>query len=191
MSARLPLAVAGLALAAVACTSEPSLPPAPTTTVDVTGILIVDVGEQVQGGPVPRRFADPFEAAFALAEANPVDLGYPWLDPVAEELVLSAVTPRGRELLEGAGITVPYRIRDVPHGIAVLQRIQDDVTFLGPRGVPDAELIFMTLPDHRDNRTLIALSAMSRRLLDYLAEAYPPAAIAVQVDPDFVGGVPG
>ena len=100
------------------------------------------------------------------------------------ELVLSAVTPHGRELIEAAGITVPHRVRDVAHGATELRRIQDDVTFLGSRGVTDAELISMTLPDHRDNRALIVISAMSRPLLEYLAEQYPVDAIAVQVDPD-------
>ena len=120
----------------------------------------------------------------ALAEANGNDLGYTWLDPSSDELVLSAVTPRGRELLQNAGIDVPFRTRNVAHGVAELRRIQDDVTFLGSRGVEGAELVVATLPDHRDNRAMIVLSAMSRPLLDYLASHYPVDAIAVQIDPD-------
>ena len=77
-----------------------------------------------------------------LAEANGEDLGYPWVDPATDELVLSAVTPRGRELIEAAGISVPHRIRDVAHGAAELRRIQDDATFLNGQGVADAELIY-------------------------------------------------
>lgn len=191
MSARLILSIAGVIVGAIACTAEPSLPPAPTTTVDVTGILIVDVGEQVQGGPVPRKFADAYSDAQMLAEANGNDLGYAWIDPEAEELVVSAVTPRGRELIEAAGITVPYRIRDVQFGAQDLREIQDDVTFLGSRGVENAHLIFMTLPDYRDNRALIVMSAMDRTLLEYLATHYPPEAIAVQIDDSFQGGGPG
>jgi hypothetical protein len=181
-----------VAASVLACGGPPpSTEPVPTTTVDQTGILIVDVGERVQSGPVTRKFADPLERALELAESDGADLGYPWYDPETEELVLSVVTPRGRELVDGLALAVPHRIREVTHGAAELRRIQDDVTFLGQRGIEDAELIFMTLPDHRDNRALIVMTAMSRPLLDYLAAHYPADAIAVQVDPDFVGAGPG
>ena len=179
-------------VAPVACSPPtPTAVPVPTSTVDATGILIVDVEDQVQAGPVSRRLADPYSAAMQLAETNGDDLGYVWVDPETEELVLSAVTPRGRALIDAAGIEVPYRVRDVQFGASLLRQIQDEAPFLNSRGVPGAEHIFMTLPDHRDNRTLIVISEMSRPLLDALAEIYPAGAIAVQVDPTFVGGGPG
>ena len=176
-----------LFLAAVgACTESPPSPPppAPTSIVDATGILLIDVEEQVQAGPLPRPLAEPFSDALMLAEANGEDLGYPWVDPETLELVLSAVTPRGRDLIEAAGIAVPYRIRDVEFGAGELRRIEDDASLLGSRDVPGAELISITLPDHRDNRALIVISELSRPLLEYLAETYPVDAIAVQVDPN-------
>jgi hypothetical protein len=177
--------VVWLAVGLAACTNPaPTLAPSPTSNVDATGILLVEVGEEVQTGPVPRRLAMPFSDAMLLAETNGEDLGYPWIDPATGELVLSAVTPRGRDLILAAGITVPHRIRDVAHGAAELRRIQDDATFLDSQGVPGAELISMTLPDFRDNRALIVISAMSQPLLEYLAARYPVDAIAVQVDPD-------
>ena len=142
---RRPVHLIWLAILVVGCASPaPTIDPLPTSVVDTTGILLIDVGEEVQTGPVPRRLAEPFSDAMQLAEANGDDLGYPWIDPVTMELVLSAVTPRGRDLIEAAGITVPYRIRDVAHGATELRRIQDDVTFLNLRGVPDAKLIYMT-----------------------------------------------
>ena len=174
-----------LAVALAACTSPvPTLAPSPTSNVDSTGILLVEIGEEVQTGPLTRRVANAFGDAMLLAEANGVDLGYPWVDPATGELVLSAATPRGRDLIEAAGITVPHRIRDVAHGVAELRRIQDDATFLHAQGVEGAELIYMTIPDFRDNRALIVISEMSVPLLEYLAEHYPVDAIAVQVDPD-------
>ena len=185
---RRPIRAVLLATLVAACSPPATtVEPAPTSTVDGTGILLVGVEEQVQAGPLPRRLAEPFSDALMLAEANGEDLGYPWVDPDTLELVLSAVTPRGRELIEAAGIAIPYRIRDVEFGAGELRRIQDDVTMLGSRGVPGAELVFMTLPDYRDNRTLIVISELSRPLLDYLAEHYPADALAVQVDPSFVG----
>lgn len=161
--------------------------PSPSANVDATGIVLIDVGEQVQARPVTEEIAVAISDAMVLAEANGDDLGYPWIDPASGELVLSAVTPRGRDLIEAADITVPRRVRDVAYGATELERIQHDATFLRSRGVRGAELIYLTMPDHRDNRTLIVISAMSRPLLDYLAEHYPVDAIAVQVD---AGGAP-
>jgi hypothetical protein len=152
---------------------------------------MVGLDEEVQIGPLPRRLALPFSDAIELAAANGEDLGYPWVDPLTDELVLSAATPRGRQLIEGAAITIPHRIRDVPHGIAELERIQDDVMSLRPGGipggVPGAELIVETLPDYRDNRALVVLSGIDPELLAYLAERYPPDALAIQVDPESGG----
>lgn len=177
--------IASLVLVLAGCSAPaPSASPSPTPNVDATGILLIDVGEEVQAGPAPRRLANAFSDAILLAEANGDDLGYPWIDPATGELVLSVVTPRGRELVDEAGITVPHRLRDVAHGAAELQQIQDDVILLESRGVADAQLISTSLPDFRDNRALIVISAMSVPLLEYLAETYPVDAIAVQVDPD-------
>ena len=160
--------------------------PGPTevSNLDSTGILLVAVGERVQSAPPNEAMAQALSDALMQAEANGDDVGYPVIDPVSGELVLSAATPRGRQLLQAATIAVPHRIRDVTHGARALRQIQDDVTFLGARGVADAGLIFMTAPDHRDNRTLIVIRAPSRSLLDYLAAHYPPDALAVQVDPN-------
>jgi hypothetical protein len=177
--------LAGLAIAVAACTNPaPSLAPSPASNVDVTGILIVDVDEPVQGGPLPRRLARQLSDALELAQANGDDLGYPWVDPDTGELVLSVVTPRGRGLVQAAGFTVPVRIRDVTHGVTELVEIEQDVMTLRDQGVTGAELIFMVQPDYRDNRTLIGMTEMSEPLLVRLASIYPVDAIAVQVDPD-------
>jgi hypothetical protein len=172
------------ALSVVACAGTPASPP---VNLDATGILFVSVGEPIQARPPNEAFAVAFSRALELAEANGDDLGYPWIDPSTGQLVLSAVTPRGRQLIEAASIALPHRIRDVLHGAGELRRIQDDVTFLRSRGVPGAELIYATVPDHRDNRALIVISAMSPPLLDALAALYPVDALAVRVNPAGTG----
>jgi hypothetical protein len=96
---------------------------------------------------------------------------------------LSAVTPHGRDLIAGAAITAPYRIRSVAHGATELRRIQDDATFLHEQRVPGSELIYATVPDWRDNRAMIVISAPSQPLLDALIARYPADALAVQVKP--------
>ena len=186
MSGRRLVAVICVALAVVACDGTEA---SPSANVDATGILLVGVGEQVQGGgPATEALKMAYSDAIVLAEANGNDLGYPWVD-ASGMFVVSAVTPHGRDLIRAARIVVPYRVRDVTHGAGELRRILDDATFLGSRGVPGAELIYRTVPDHRDNRALIVIGSMSRPLLEYLAAHYPIDALAIQVDPS--GGAAG
>lgn len=158
---------------------------APTTVVDPTGILLIDVSEQVQASPPSEEMAVAFSGLIDLAMANPEDLGYPWIDPETHELVLSAATNAGRAVLQeaAADLRFPYRIRDVAHSRAELQRIQDDATRLVAEGLPDADLIYEIVPDWRDNRTMIVISEISQPLLEALAQRFPPDALAVQVDP--------
>ena len=157
--------------------------PTPSASVAPAGILFVQPGEKVQVGPPTERLKVEMSNAQVLAEGHGVDLGYPWFDVATGELVLSAVTPRGRELIDAAGFTAPYLVRSVAHGATELQRIQDDATFLRAHGVPGAELIYMTVPDWRDNRAMIVISAPSQSLLAALAARYPADALAVQVRP--------
>jgi hypothetical protein len=179
-----------LLLVAVSIAGCAAPPASPSPSAEATGILMINVGEQVQPKFTTEEAAQALSDAMVLAQANGADLGYPWQDPASGDLVLSVVTPRGRQLVDGAGITLPHRIREVAHGAGELQRIQDDVTFLHSRGVADSELIYATAPDQRDNRALIVISAASPSLLDYLASHYPADAIAVKVDPAGAGGAP-
>ncbi len=165
----------------------PTTAPTPSSIagVDSSAIIRVAPGENVQVGPASEDLLHAFDQAWTFAQAHADDVGYPWVDPGSGELVLSAVTARGRSLLgsEAADLTVPFRIRDVTHSFGELQRIQDEVTRLRAEGVTDADLIFATMPDHRDNRVLISMSAESRALIEALAQRFPADAIAIQVDP--------
>ncbi|MGH2407889.1 MAG: hypothetical protein ACRDF7_07430 [Candidatus Limnocylindrales bacterium] len=142
------------------------------------------VGEEVQARPIGESMAQAFDQAWQFAQAHPNDIGYPWIDPATGVLVLSAATGQGRTVLvEAATFSVPFRIRDVAHSYTELQQIQDDATRLLAAGVTDAQLIYMTLPDHRDDRTLITISRLSRPLLEELAKRFGSDAIAIRVAP--------
>jgi hypothetical protein len=167
--------------------ATPSRAIAPSANLDSHGIMLVAVDEQVQAVLPTEELKMAFSQGLELAQANGTDLGYPWFDASTGQLVLSAVTPRGRALVDAAAIKVPHRIRVVGHGATELRHIQDDVTFLRSRGVPDAQLIYATSGDHRDNRTLIVISATSPALLEALAGLYPPDALAVGVNPAGTG----
>jgi hypothetical protein len=167
-----------IALVAVACGTAPASAPA-----SPIGILLIDVGEPVQVGPPTESQKVLFSDLINLAEANGADLGYPWFDATTGEIVASVVTPRGATLIDAAKIPDPHRIRTVSHGTTELRRIQDDASSLAGRGVPNANLIVVTAPDWRDNRTLIVLTAPSQPLIDTLVGLYPADAVAIQVDP--------
>ena len=172
--------MASIALAVVACNGSQI---SPSSNHDSTGILLVHVGEQVQGGgSASEEVKVAFSDALVLAEANGDDLGFPWVDALGG-FVVSSVTPHGRDLIKAAHITVAYHVRDVTRGAAELQKIQDDATLFASQGVAGSELIYETIPDYRDNRALIVISSMSRPLLDYLAAHYPVDALAIQVAP--------
>jgi hypothetical protein len=179
---------AATASAPVSCPATPTgAASSPAAEIlDPNGILLVALGEQVQAAPPCEEVALAFDHALRIAMAHPMDFGYPWIDPATYEVVFSPITAEGRALADdaGAAMTVPHRIREVEHTYAELEHIKDDVTFLRDRGVVDAELIFKVVPDERDNRTLVVISAMSQPLLNELADRYDPDAIAVQVDPN-------
>src|SRR6478672_3003201 len=170
--------VGWVALVIAACTASPT----PSGSGDPAGLLLVGVEEKVQAGPPTEQLKGVLSDQLVMAENNGDDLGYPWFDAATGEIVVSVVTPRGRELIVHTGIAARYRIRSVARGAAELQRIMDDVTFLGAKGVPGAELIYATVPDWRDNRAMIVISAPSQPLLDALTARYPPDALAVQVN---------
>src|SRR5690242_13592009 len=104
---RLAFALA-VALAVSACGGPEGESHAPT---GAAAILQVKVDELVQAAPPDEASATAFSNALDLARANPNDVGYPWLDPVTGELVVSAATERGRQLLAAAPTTLPHRIR--------------------------------------------------------------------------------
>ena len=179
-----PLALAlalGLTLLVGGCDSPQIVPP--SQNLDSTGILFVASDEQVQARPPDEAHAQAFSDAWLLAEQLGDDLGYPWIDPATGQLILSAATAQGRDRLEDLAIGVPFGIREVRHGAKELRAIQDAATRLRAEGVPGAELIYGTSPDHRDNRTLIFISEVSRPLLDALAQRFPPTAIAITIEP--------
>ena len=165
----------------VAACGGPNATPPPSTVSASPGILLVGAREQVQARPPNGNVAAAFDVAMQLARANGNDLGYPWIDPTSGALVVSLVTPHGRELVEQAGISVPYTTRRVAHGAAELLKIQDDATRLVDEGMPGAELIVETLPDQRDNRTLLRITSSSPELLQALATRFPAEALAVEV----------
>ena len=161
--------------------------PAPTSA-DTFGIPVVT--RIAQGSPTNEQQAQAFSDALVFAEEHPDDVGYPWIDPKTEGLELSAASIRGRDLLAAermsdAGVA---KVRDVSRSFGELEAIKHEITTLRMNGVPDAEYLFKSTPDHRDNRIVIGVTRPSEKLFKALSDLYGTQAIAILVDPDG-GGV--
>jgi hypothetical protein len=156
--------------------AEPTLEP-------IAGIPLVDTTNQSR--PASDAQAQAISDAIDLAMEHPEDLSYPWFDPATETVVLGATTPRGAQLLTGAFDTAPVRhtTRSVERSYGELTRIADEITLLGNAGVPGADRIYQTIPDHLDNRITIKVSALDDGLLQYLTKKYGNDAIAIHIDP--------
>ena len=153
------------------------------TQLDPSGIELVS--KVTQARPTSAKQAQAFDDAMQFASSHPSDFGYPWIDPASGTLELSAATSKATALLAATPeIGQSGVIRDVPLSFGQLEEIKHEVTTLAAAGVADADLIYQTAPDHKSNRIVITMSAMSERLLKTLASRYGTEAIAVQIDPD-------
>ena len=152
------------------------------TELGTSGVELVATISQAR--PTNEKQAQAFADALQFASENPIDIGYPWIEPTTDALVVSAATPTGRALLATSPVAAPRRTRDVKFSFGQLEQIKDEVTTLAAAGVPDADLIYRTAPDHKNNRVIITASELSQRLLRDLAGRYGTEAIAVQVDSD-------
>jgi hypothetical protein len=66
------------------------------SVLDSSGLRIVDAITQAR--PTNEAQAQALSDAFDLAEANPDDLGYPWIDPTDGTIELSAVSAKGDDI---------------------------------------------------------------------------------------------
>jgi hypothetical protein len=154
---------------------------------DSSGIAVVgDLPIQVSA--LTEKEAMAFDAALDLALKNRDDFGYPWIRPDTRRLELAAADADGTGLAETARSSA--KIRDVattittaPASIGELDAIAEAVTQLNAEGFPDADLIYMTEPDQRDNLIVITVSEASPRLTSALAERFGTSLIAVRVRP--------
>lgn len=168
-------------------------PPAPdlAAAADTAGIPLVT--ELMQARPQTEEQAQAFSDALEFAESNSDDVGYPWIDPANGSLELSAASPLGTKLLgvKRSTLASASQIRDVRFSYGKLEAIKHEVTTLHAKGVPDADLIYQTAPDHKSNRIVITVSKPSEQLFEELANRYGTDAIAIEINGDGPGGSAG
>src|SRR3954470_18398651 len=123
-----------------------------TPDVDTAGIPLVD--GPVQSKPTSEEEAQAWSDALVFAEGHPDDPGYPYIDPETGTLELSSASATGAELLnsERSTLKTTATVRDVKFSFGKLEGIKHEVTTLRAEGFPDADLIYMTAPDHESNR---------------------------------------
>ena len=191
MSTRAPLALAVLLASLLSsCSLLPCI-----ERRDESGLLLV-CDEAI--APMPVALQDTWASALTLAMAHPEDFGYPWADAasgqvdvriatsVAEVFIADWTAGRatqgsGEKTLAIPAPRVAIRRTRPARNVAELVRIQNAVT--PPRGMPDAELVYMAGPDQRRNATIIGIDHRSDALLRALAERYGTEAIVIRVAP--------
>lgn len=169
---------------------SPHQPPAnrDAATVDTAGIRLVT--SIVQSRPTSEAQAQALSDALVFAEANPDDVGYPWIDPKTGSLEVSAASARGVTILaaERGALAVTTGVRQVDLPFGKLEAIKHEITTLNAAGMVDADLIYETAPDQQTNSIVVVVSSPSARLFDELATRYGTNAIEVMIDPSGPGG---
>jgi hypothetical protein len=129
-----------------------------------------------------------FDRAYRFAEEHPEDVGYPWDDRGNRTLIVAAVTPNRRALLErwsGLGWEVPVRIRNVTRSFGKLERIKDDVIELARTRTPGSAYIRMSAGDWERNRVLIGVARLADELAAAIVTRYGTDLVAVRIGPQF------
>ncbi|MEO8480539.1 MAG: trypsin-like serine protease [Gemmatimonadota bacterium] len=150
--------------------------------IETSGLLIVDAIPQAR--PTNEDQAQALSDALDLAEANPDDVGYPWIDPTSGTIELSAASAKGDDLIAASRAAMSQRsaVRHVKFSFGQLEKIKHEITNLVAEGVPGASLIFQTAPDHLNSRIIISVAAPSEVLFAELTKRYGTDAIAIQID---------
>ena len=144
-------------------------------------------------GPTPIQVAPKnatqgmaFDAALKIAQKNRTHMGYPWIDPSTGTLEISVAGAKGQSAALGAQndkaiAALPSRVKTAAASIDQLDKIGDAVTRLLGNGVPNADLIWMTEPDQKNNRIVITMSSLDDKLMSALAAQFGTDLIAVRI----------
>jgi hypothetical protein len=128
------------------------------------------------------------DRAYRFAAQYPDDIGYPWDDRGNRTLVVSAVTPRGRALLDqwsALGWEIPIRIRTVTRSFGELERVKDDVIELARTRTPGTEFIGMSAGDWERNRVVIGVARLTDELAAAIVARYGTDVVALWIGPRF------
>ena len=150
------------------------------------GGLHVDGPSPVQFVPDSEAHALLFDAALTEAFKHPADMGYPWLDISHGTLELRYATPVGQKIAESGLVQfksddVDVRVVPAAASIQELDDIGDGVTRLASDVVPDADLIWLTVPDQKNERIVVAIRKANDELAALLTERYGADRVAFRV----------
>jgi hypothetical protein len=181
---RLGLAVA-LLLAALS-----TLAASPAPIRHPSGLEIVpplDVAAVVARGQMPQPLAMAATDALELAQNQPNNFGYPFVDRATGKLILSAANAAGSQSAStwtprSQALSVARSIRKVTRTYAALEKIRHEAIGPGVTNLPGGKLIWMTTADEQNNRVLVVIDHLDDALLFALAARYGTEAIAVRIE---------
>lgn len=193
MSVRRGALATAIGLVAAAVLSSCSLFPCAERRHD-SGLLIVCADET---RPLPEALGTAGSFAWALADEHPDAFGYPWADPATGAVELRVTGPQAGPFIDawlagtatrGTGEkTLPLPRPDVPvrrvtvdRSVRQLTDIMNAVT--PPKGLPDADAVWMAGPDMRRNAIVIGIDHESDVLLRALAAKYGTSAIVIHIE---------
>jgi hypothetical protein len=185
-----PVVPALIALAVIGSLLVPgqaSAAPVKDPTRHRSGLALLPPADKSAPKPTPEPAAQLLSDAGHLAEQNPADFSYPWLDEATGEVVLDTTTARGRDTLAGwkadrRSAGARQRLRTVKASRATFEKVRTDITTLTSAVLAGQEHITAVTPDGANNRLILDVDLLDDGLLDRLAARYGTELIAVRYE---------
>ena len=161
------------------------LAPTPALGLDAAGLTIVE--SDVFQSVAPAKARPDWDKVTDLVYSHRGDFGYPWIDPSTGAVKLRPVSTLGRDISSGiaADLGLEVKVDSAPSAdsVADLEALADDLTRIDPADAPDSGRIWMTEPDHQNNRIILTVDAPSNALMKLLASRFGTRRIAVRIAP--------
>lgn len=181
----LPIITTALLVMSASAAITPAAAGPPESARHPSGLTLV--GPAVEVEQIPEALSESLGEAERLAEENPKDFGYAWVDREKGSVVLDAVSPRGRALAaemqtrRGQGRGRP-EVRAVRKDQATLEDLKHEVIDLG--GPLREDGAWRSEVDPENGRVVLTVTGLSDASAAELVRRYGTEQVAVRVDPD-------
>jgi len=179
-----------LLVSAVALSTMGAARPTEDEVRDPSGLSII-VRHDPAPDELPASLSDAIGAAERLAEENPDDFGYAWVDRAAGRVVLDVVSPRGTELANDLAqrfasrpVTQRPLARRTTTSMRRLEQLKHDAMDVGSEPAFRENDVWRSEVDPRSGRVILTVSHLEPRLASELVRRFGTHDVAVRVNPD-------